>query len=109
MKVALFGSTGFVGSYIVDELISEGMEPNLMVREGSENKLVQKDKCRIVKGDIDDKTAINETLDGCDAVIYNIGIIREFPNRGITYENLILMVPSDVLMPQKKKGLIDLF
>jgi len=34
MKVALFGATGFVGSYIVDELISQGMEANLMVREG---------------------------------------------------------------------------
>ena len=45
MKVALFGATGFVGSYIVDELISQGMEANLMVREGSENKLLQKEKC----------------------------------------------------------------
>ncbi len=79
MKVALFGATGFVGSYIVDELISQGMEANLMVREGSENKLLQKEKCRIIKGDIDDEIAINKTLDGCGAVIYAIGIIREFP------------------------------
>ena len=71
MKVALFGATGFVGSYIVDELISQGMEANLMVREGSENKLLQKEKCRIIKGDIDDEIEINETLDGCCAVFYN--------------------------------------
>ena len=105
MKVALFGSTGFVGSYIVDELISQGMEPNLMVRKGSENKLLQKDKCRIVKGDIDDKTAINETLDGCDAVIYNIGIIREFPNRGITFENLHFNGAKRCIDAAKEKGI----
>ena len=36
LKVALFGGTGFVGSYIVDELVSREHHPRLMVRSGSE-------------------------------------------------------------------------
>ena len=105
MKVALFGATGFVGSYILDELISQGMEANLMIREGSENKLLQKEKCRIIKGDINDEIAINKTLDGCGAVIYNIGIIREFPNRGITYENLHFNGAKRCIDAAKEKGI----
>jgi NADH dehydrogenase len=105
MKVALFGGTGFVGSYIVDELISQGIEPNLMVREDSEDKLLQQEMCRVIKGDIDDEKAINETLDGCSAVIYSIGIIREFPNRGITYENTHFNGAKRCIDAAKKKGI----
>ena len=34
MKVALFGGTGFVGSYIIDELLKNGHEPVVLVRDG---------------------------------------------------------------------------
>ena len=55
MKIAVFGATGFVGSYILDSLIKKGFEPSVLVREGSEDKLSQPEKCRIMTGDIKDK------------------------------------------------------
>ena len=88
MKTALIGGTGFVGSYIIDELIKHNMTPRLLVRHGAQSKLLQQEKCELVFGEVDDKTAVNETIQGCSAVIYNIGIIREFPANGITYESL---------------------
>ena len=88
MKTALIGGTGFVGSYIIDELIKHDMTPRLLVRNGAQSKLLQQEKCELVFGDVDDKTAVMETLNGCSAIIYNIGIIREFPANGITYEGL---------------------
>ena len=86
MKVAIFGGTGYAGSYIIDELINNDMVPRLLVREGSESKVIQPDKCEIVTGDIENKDAINKTLDDCDVVIYLIALIREFPSKGITNE-----------------------
>jgi len=86
MKVAIFGGTGYAGSYIIDELINNDMVPRLLVREGSESKVIQPDKCEIVTGDIEDEDAINKTLDDCDVVIYLIALIREFPSKGITNE-----------------------
>ena len=86
MKVAIFGGTGYAGSYIIDELINNDMVPRLLVREGSESKVIQPDKCEIITGDIEDEDAINKTLDDCDVVIYLIALIREFPSRGITNE-----------------------
>tara|TARA_B100000287_G_C20625306_1_gene777536 strand:- start:801 stop:1757 length:957 start_codon:yes stop_codon:yes gene_type:complete len=88
MKVALIGGTGFVGSYIIDELIKNDHTPRLLVREGSEYKVLQPDKCEIIQGDIDDNDAIKDTLKGCEAVIYLIALIREFPNKGLTNEKL---------------------
>ena len=90
MKIALFGASGFVGSYILDSIIEKGFEPSVLVREGSENKLSQPEKCRIVTGDIQNEQAINETINGTDCIIFNIGIIRQFPHQRITFDELHL-------------------
>ena len=87
-RVALFGGTGFVGSYLVDALLANDFQPVLLVRAGSESRVRQLQRCSIVNGDIDDAGAIERVVDGSDAVIYNIGILREFPKRGITFAKL---------------------
>ena len=86
MKVALFGGTGFVGSYLVDALVEAGHTPRLLVRSGSEGKVRQPARCEIVLGEIDQPEAVAACMEGADAAIYNIGLIREFPKRGITWE-----------------------
>jgi NADH dehydrogenase len=88
MKVALFGGTGFVGSYITDKLIESGHVPRILVREGSHQKVNSPDKCEIVEGNISDTNSIQDVIKGTDAVIYTIGIIREFKGEGVTYESL---------------------
>ena len=88
MKVAIIGGTGFVGSYIIDELISKKITPRVLVRNGSENKLLQPDKTECIFGDIENKSSIKETLEGCSAVIYLIALIREFPAENLTNDRL---------------------
>jgi len=88
MKVAVFGSTGFVGSYIVRELVRKGFTPKVLVQSGSLSKI--NSPCEVVKGDIQNKNAILETMQGAEAVIYTIGIIREFPKKGVTFKELHL-------------------
>lgn len=86
MKVALFGGTGFVGSYLVDALIAHGHTPRLLVRSGSESKVVQRERCELVSGDIEDEAAVATCLEGTQAAIYNIGLLREAPARGVSWE-----------------------
>ena len=88
MKVALFGGTGFVGTHITEELINNHHDPVLLVRPGSENKVYLPDKCHVNIGDITDFESIEQTINNTDAVIYNIGIIRQFPKKGVTFEEL---------------------
>jgi uncharacterized protein YbjT (DUF2867 family) len=88
VKVAVFGGTGYIGSYLIDELISQNHTPVVLARQGSESSLRQADKCQIVAGHAEDERAVTDTIRGCDAVIYNIGILREIPARGITFRKL---------------------
>tara|TARA_B000000437_G_scaffold24350_1_gene16733 strand:- start:950 stop:1867 length:918 start_codon:yes stop_codon:yes gene_type:complete len=88
MRVAVFGGTGFVGNYIINELLKSDYKVNVLVREGSESKLDDPDKCNIINGDINNLESIDKTLENCETVIYNIGIIREFKSKGITFKNL---------------------
>jgi NADH dehydrogenase len=86
MRTAIFGGTGFVGSYLVDALLAAGHEPSLLIRPGSEKKLRHAERCRLTIGEIDDGAAIARTLEGCAAAIYLIGILREDPAKGITFK-----------------------
>ena len=87
-RVAVFGGTGFVGAYVVEALLDAGFEPALLVREGSEGKVVASERCRIVSGDITMPAAVNATLEGAQAAIYLIGILKPHASRGITFEEI---------------------
>ena len=86
MRVAVIGGTGFVGEYIVDALIEAGHKASLLVRPGSESKVSRADDCRLIAGSLSDQTSIKEAVAGCDAAIYNVGILRENRDQGITFE-----------------------
>jgi NADH dehydrogenase len=88
MRVAIFGGTGFVGAYLIDALVASGHEPSVLLRPGSATKLRQPEQCRTISGELSSKSAIAATVEDCGAVIYNIGILREDPGKGITFEEL---------------------
>ncbi len=86
MKVAIVGGTGFVGVYLVDELLRAGHTPRLLVRPGSESKVEQPQACELVPGDLSDAAALAKCNDGADALVYLVGLLREEPARGVTFE-----------------------
>lgn len=103
MRIAIIGGTGFVGGYLVDVFLSAGHDINVMVRPGSESKLLI-DGARAVSGDLTSPEALRETLKGCDAVIYNVGLLREFPRRGITFEQTQYQGVVDTIAAAKEMG-----
>ncbi|MFC1565627.1 NAD(P)H-binding protein [Candidatus Neomarinimicrobiota bacterium] len=88
MKVAVFGGTGFVGSYILKELSNNSFSINALVRKDSENKIPKVNNINVINGDLSDIDSVKETIKHCDIVIYAVGIIREYSKRGITFEKL---------------------
>ena len=103
MKVAIFGSTGFVGSYIINQLFKNNFTPKTLIRTGSESKIVS--NCELVHGNIMDKNAISNTMEGTDAIIYNIGIIRQFPKQNILFEKLHFQGVKDCIEIATKKNI----
>lgn len=88
MKVFVTGATGFVGHHLLHRLKEEGHQIAALVRKGSENKLPFTDGVKIVQGGLHDSGAWKENLSGMDAVIHLVGVIREFPAQGITFEKI---------------------
>jgi NADH dehydrogenase len=82
-KVFVTGGTGFVGSYVIHELLKRGLHVTALThgrkaQEGAET----------VRGDILRPETFAGALKGMDAVIHLVGIIREFPSKGVTFENM---------------------
>lgn len=103
MRVAIIGGTGFVGGYLVDAFVAAGHTVATLVRPGSENKLLD-DAAEPVPGDLDSPEALRDLLTGCDAVVYNVGLLREFPRRGITFEQAQYQGVVDTIAAAKEAG-----
>ena len=88
MRVFVTGGTGFVGSEVVRQLLAAGHTVRCLVRDGSENKLPIREGIEIHSGDALDPASLGKGVPGCQAVVHLVGIIREFPARGITFERL---------------------
>jgi NADH dehydrogenase len=86
MKVAVLGGTGFVGHYLTETLLRHGHMPRLLIREESPHFSKQTQPFEWTRGDIEDNKTLRRLLTGVDAIIYNIGILREYPSKGITFD-----------------------
>ncbi|MCK4508855.1 MAG: complex I NDUFA9 subunit family protein [Desulfuromonadales bacterium] len=104
MKVFLTGGTGFVGSEVLRQLLAAGHDVRALVREGSEDKLAFTERVEIHCGDVTDAASLVGAMEDCDAVIHLVGIIREFPRRGITFKEMHVTSTTNVLEATVKQG-----
>ncbi len=104
MRVLVTGASGFVGNAVVRELLAQGHEVRALVRRGSEKKLQERDQVELAPGDCLDHEALEEAAAGCDAVIHLVGIIREFPGRGVTFEQVHVQATRNVVDAAKGAG-----
>ncbi len=75
---AVLGGTGKAGTYLVESLLSEGYTVKALARTPS--KLPEHSRLIKVQGDATDAAAIQNLLDGCDAVISTLGPSRDKPD-----------------------------
>lgn len=99
MKIFVSGGTGFVGSHLCRELVEKGHQPRLLVH--SRNSAAA-GGCEEVEGDVTWLETFADKLQGCDAVINLVGIIREFPGRGVTFEKLHINATANMLAAAKR-------
>jgi uncharacterized protein YbjT (DUF2867 family) len=106
MKIFLTGSTGFVGGHILQDLINNNYRVRCLIRQGSGHKIAQyKDRgIEIVHGDITETNSLQNRLEGCDALINLVGIIREFPRKGITFEKLHYEGTVNLIKAAREQG-----
>jgi NADH dehydrogenase len=87
-RVFVTGGTGFVGREVVQALQAEGYAVRCLVRRGSEPELHGLGAIERVEGDVMARQSLDEGMTGCDAVVHLVGIIRERPAIGVTFERV---------------------
>ena len=83
MKIIVTGADGFIGSHLVEELVTRGHEVKAFVQYNSFNSWGWLDKCdpsisgqfEVVSGDIRDPYGIKNAIKGCDAVAHLAALI----------------------------------
>jgi uncharacterized protein YbjT (DUF2867 family) len=102
MKIFLAGGTGFVGGHVRRALLERNHEILLLTHRrvvGIENGV------NAVEGDVSRPETFAEAIRGCDAAINLIGIVREFPARGVTFEKLHVEAAGNLLRAAQKAGM----
>jgi len=100
MKIFVAGGTGFLGGHLLKELQAGGDSVRLLAH--SRNTL--EEDVDLVTGDITLPESFEQNLKGCDAVINLVGIIREFPSKGITFKRLHVQATANLLAATQKSG-----
>lgn len=101
MIIFLAGGTGFVGGHLKNALTSKGHIVRLLSHRRTSEAA---DNLRIFEGDVTRAGTFAEALQGCDAAINLIGIIREFPGRGITFEKLHVLATENMIDACRQAG-----
>ncbi len=103
MKLFIAGGTGFVGGHLTAELLKRGHQLVLLSHSGSGTAEAG---VSLVKGDVTDPASYSTAMKGCDAVINLVGIIREFPAKGITFERLHVEATASMVQAAQHAGVL---
>lgn len=101
MRIFLAGGTGFVGGHVRCAMLENGHELRILTHRRT---ACPEQGIEIVEGDVTRPATYAATLDGCDAVLNLVGIIREFPRRGISYERLHVSATENLLAAARNAG-----
>lgn len=120
MRLAIFGGTGKTGQHLVAQALDAGHEVVALARTPSKFTL-QNDKLTVVQGGVLDRNAVEQVIQGADAVLSVLGPSSNKPEFTISkgmdnilaamkannVQRLVISAGAGVRDPQDKPGLID--
>ncbi|MCL6632802.1 MAG: NAD-dependent epimerase/dehydratase family protein, partial [Alicyclobacillus herbarius] len=96
MKVFVTGGTGYVGRPVIRALQAAGHEVLALQRPGSRRPL-DDTHIPVFSADVLDTPRLVEGMQGCDAVVHLVGIIRERHRQGVTMRRMHVEATRAVL------------
>ena len=76
MKVFVTGATGFIGKYLIAQLLEKGVEVNGLVRDLEKAKYLEEQGVKLYQGDITDIESMRDGMTGCDVVYHMAGYYK---------------------------------
>ncbi len=87
MKKLVTGATGFMGSSIARELLKDGEEVKVLIRQTSSTRNIDSLDVEKVYGDIRDGDSMKMALKGCDTLYYTAAFFAHWtPDKKIPYQ-----------------------
>ena len=102
MKIFISGGSGFVGGHLCRELLSNGHSLKLLAHS---SRPVDVHGSESFQGDVTSAADCIKAAADCDAVINLVGIIREFPARGVTFERLHIEATRNMVEAARQSGI----
>jgi dihydroflavonol-4-reductase len=108
MKAFVTGSTGFLGSNLIQALLKRGYEVKALARNKQKaQKILGHLKLEIVEGDLDSIAKFAPALEGCDVLFHTAAYFREYyapGNHWATLEKLNVTATIELLAAAEKHG-----
>jgi len=82
-RVLLAGATGYLGGYILSELLNRQFDVRVVVRSPSKLNPEEADKIEVLEGDLTEPESIKDCCEDIDCVITTVGITE--PKDGLKY------------------------
>jgi len=101
MKVFVTGGSGFVGTEVIRQLLAAGHTVRSLVHS---KKAASTPQLELWPGDATRAETLQGAVAGCDAIIHLIGIIREFPDKQVTFQRLHIDATRNILAAAGEQG-----
>lgn len=101
-KVLLAGATGYLGSYILSELLGQQHEVRVIVRNRAKLEQKNSDKIEVIEAEMTKPDSIKNCCDNIDFVISTVGITKQ--KDGLTYMDVDYQANKNLLEEAKKSG-----
>lgn len=103
-RILLAGSTGYLGGFILKELLRQGFETKTIVR--NEKKLLKSslknEKLEVIKAELTNPDSLKNCCRNVDVVISTVGITRQ--KDGLTYMDVDYQANMNLLEEAKRNG-----
>jgi len=104
MKALVTGSTGFLGSHVVERLLAEGYEVRALARTTSNITHLKNTGAEIVFGDIEDYDSLCPAVEGIDVVFHAAGRVTPGWGRWQQFEAPIARGTENMLRASAEAG-----
>jgi uncharacterized protein YbjT (DUF2867 family) len=103
-RILLAGSTGFLGSFILKELLNRDIKTRIVVRNEKKlsRSITENNKAEIIKAALTDPKSIENCCRNTDIVISTVGITRQ--KDGFTYMDVDYQANLNLLEEARRSG-----
>ncbi|TDO68924.1 uncharacterized protein YbjT (DUF2867 family) [Halanaerobium saccharolyticum] len=102
-KVLLAGATGYLGGYILSELLDQQHEVRVIVRNRAKLEQNNSEKVEVIEAELTKPDSIKNCCDNIDYVISTVGITKQ--KDGLTYMDVDYQANKNLLEEAKKSGI----